>query len=257
MNKHVLTSLVIGLIISLSSCSKNEDPKPNPEPATYAINNSTVSINYDKEHQFVVKLGTGAVNATTFTWTSSDPTIGTISTSGLFKGKKIGTTIIKAEGNGTTLTSQVTISPYSTLFKEPVIDFGASIASIKGKETRKFGEQFEQTLYYEGENTKVRFVAYNFEANKLISAGAFFQNTTAVVEELAKFYSERYTFLGEEENIFLFSAGKYLIGIGQSKELGTFAIYVPNTDSNTLMARASSTQFIQKLKEIKFNKIYK
>ncbi|WP_316823536.1 Ig-like domain-containing protein [Pedobacter gandavensis] len=252
MNRHVLTSLVVGLIISLSSCSKKEDPKP-----TYAINQTSVSINYDKEHQFTVKLGEKTADAAGFTWTSSDPSVGTISGTGLFKGKKIGSTTIKAEGNGTVLTAELTIKPYSTLFKEPIIEFGVSIATIKGKESRKLIEQASNGLLYEGENSKIKQIMYIFENSKLAGAAALFESTKPVVEEVVQFYSERYTYLGEDEDFFVFSDGKYLIGIGEDNTLGVHAIYLPVPATNTLKIGSLSSLFGQKLKEIELKSISK
>lgn len=251
MNKHLLTSLFIGLIISLSGCSKKEVPKP-----TYAIDNSSLSINYDNEHQFIIKLGNGAADAGSFTWTSSDTTVGTINKTGLFKGKKIGKTTVKAEGNGTALISEVTINPYRTMFKEPVTAFGAPIDTIKSKEIRKFDEEIDGTIYFQGENANVQFVGYTFSNNKMTSAGIFFQPNNAVIEELPIFYNERYTYMGKDGDYNVFSGDKYMVGIGQNNN-SIFALYIPASETKTMTTKSLNSRFNEKLQEIKLKNLSK
>lgn len=205
------------------SCSKN-DSKPS-----YAINSASVNLNYDKQHQYVVKLGETAVDAKTLSWSSSDEGVGTVNASGLFKANRIGKTTVKAEINGISLTSEVVVNPYSTLCKEPVLDFGATIAVIKSKETRTFLGGDATLLNFAGENANVRGAMYLFDVTGFKSAMLLIAETNAVIEESAKFLSERYEFLGEDGDVYVFGDKKVLIGVNVHADLGFNFLYIKNT----------------------------
>jgi hypothetical protein len=219
------------------SCSKN-DSKP-----TYAIDVASVNLNYDKSHQFVVKLGNTVVDNRTLTWFSSDETVGTVDASGLFIANRIGKTTVKAEINGNSLTSEVVVNPYSSLCKEPILDFGASITAIKSKETRTLNGENATLLRFAGENAKLRDVRYFFDVTGLKHAMLLITETNAVVEESAKFLSERYDFLGEDDDIYVFGDKNVLIGVSVQPDLGFNFLYLKNTSGVT---GKSAVQMIQK-----------
>jgi len=75
MKKQLLTLLALAMI--LTSCSK-KDPEP-----VYSLDQTALELNYDKEHQFVIKLGSKDIEESEFKWSSSDETVGFVSTSGL------------------------------------------------------------------------------------------------------------------------------------------------------------------------------
>ncbi len=104
--------------------------KDDPTPVT--ISDTQVALKYDQEHQFTLMRGTETVPPSEFSWKSSDEKVGTIDASGKFKGKRIGeTTISGTSSGGESVSSQVTISPYSTLTKEPVLEFGTNRDNIE------------------------------------------------------------------------------------------------------------------------------
>lgn len=241
MKKHLLTLLLPVLI--LLSCSKIDD-----KPATTSIDQNKVSLNYDQTHQFKLTEGSTAIDASKVHWTSSDETVGIINASGLFSAKKVGKTTIKAVANGSTLTSEVTIIPYSELCKEPIVDFGASLTTVKGKETRVLSEQTATALMYNGENPKVDNIFYGFNASGLESSVLLLSSSAAVVKESAKFFAERYEFVGEEEDLVFFADSKTAIGLGYVQDLGFVAIYVENSST---VSFAQSNNRAEKLKAIK------
>ncbi len=241
MKKQLLTFLVAVLLII--SCSKKDD-----KPST-TIDQEKVSLNYDQTHQFKLTAGSTAVDASKVTWTSSDQTVGTINASGLFSAKRIGNTTIKAVANGSTLTSEVSIIPYSELCKEPVLEFGASLATIKSKETRVLIEQTSTALMYNGENSKVENIFYGFNASGLESSVLLLSSSAAVVDESEKFFSERYEFVGETVGLFFFEDSKTTVGLGFVQDLGFVAVYFENSLSAKSFAQGKNTK--EKLKAIK------
>lgn len=243
MKKNLLTLLLLFSTI-LFSCKKDT---PN-----YSINQSTLSLNFDDQHQFVIKEDGENTDASAFKWTSSDPSVGTINASGLFQGVKIGKTTIKAEGNGATLVSEITITPYTTLCKEPYLEFGATAATIKSKETRTLLQELPTSLLYRPENDKVLGLAYGLENGRLETPIFLLGENDVRLKEAITFFAERYTFQGESEDemTIFFGDKKVLIAIGFIDDLGFYAAYFPNS----LSAKASFKDTLKDLGDIKIKR---
>ncbi|NRF40464.1 Ig-like domain-containing protein [Pedobacter foliorum] len=236
MKKQLLALLALAMI--LTSCSK-KDPEPK-----YSLDQTALELNYDKKHQFVIKLGSKDIEESEFKWSLSDETVGFVSASGLFNAYRIGKTTIKAVGANVTLTSVVTIAPYSTLCAEPYIKYGATKSTVKSKETRTLQDETATALYYRGENAKIKNALYGFDNNLLQSMVLVFADTEAVVKESIKFFSERYTYLGIEDDLYLFGNVDTFIGMGYFEKLGFCAIYLENKTGETgnLQAAKSAVQ---------------
>ncbi|WP_214228249.1 Ig-like domain-containing protein [Pedobacter sp. B4-66] len=233
MKKQLLTLLALAMI--LTSCSKKA-----PEPV-YSLDQTALELNYDKEHQFVIKLGSKDIEESEFKWSSSDETVGYVSASGLFNAYRIGKTTIKAIGANVTLTSVINVAPYSTLCAEPYIEYGATKSIVKSKETRTLQDETATALYYRGENAKIKSALYGFDNNLLQSMVLVFSDTEAVVKESIKFFSERYTYLGVEDDLYLFANVDTFIGMGYFDELGFCAIYLENKTGETANLQAAKS----------------
>lgn len=241
MKKQLLTLLVPVLLII--SCSKKDD-----KPST-TLDQDKVSLNYDQTHQFKLNEGSSSVDAAKATWSSSDLSVGTVNAAGLFTARKIGNTTIEAVVNGSTISSEVTVVPYSELCVEPVAEFGITMAAVKSREKRALLEQSSNGLLYKGENAKLLNVIYSFEPSGLESSLLLLSPTNAVVEESAKFFAERYPFSGESDGIFFFENLKTTVGVGYLEELGFVALYFPS--SITIMRTAGAKSSTEKLKALK------
>jgi hypothetical protein len=215
---HVKYSIYTLLLIAvtITSCSKNE-PQANLE--------GNVTLHYDETHQLVLT----NTPTTNVTWKSSDESIGTVDNSGLFTAKKVGTVTITASGSKFKTTADVTITPYSTLCKEPALDLGKSQNAIKLKETRALANQSSDYLYFYGENSKLRYSSYHFIKGQLAASALFLANREDVVKEAVTFFKERYTLLEVDGNTAFFSYNSILtIGLTVDSNLGFIAIYYPN-----------------------------
>jgi len=209
-------------ILLFASCSKDD-----PEPAV-TIDAATVELKYDKEHQFVLTQGTGTVDASTYTWTSSDTLIGKVDKTGKFIARKIGETTVKGTLAGKVVESKVTVTPYITSFKEPYVEFGATTAVVKTKETRKLLSETATILAYQGENAKILNVLYLLETGKLSASALLFEESQSMADDVITFYSERYPRIGAvEENlvVFLNDEANKAIEVGVSEDLGFYAVY--------------------------------
>lgn len=239
MKKNLLALLLVFSTLAFSC--KKDTPK-------YSISHTNLSLNYDDKHQFNIKQGDDNVEASSFIWTSSDPSVGTINANGLFEGLKIGKTTIKAEAEGITLSAEVTIDPYSNLCKEPFVGFGSSKAIVKSKESRILANESAEGLLYQPENSKIQAVGYYFESGGLETAFIVLGNTSALLEEAALFFNERYRFQGIEEDVSVFGNESVLVGITLDDDIGYIAIYIPNTTSGKSSIKASMDSHIRKVK---------
>jgi hypothetical protein len=220
--KKSLTYFLSITLLLFTACSKNSDNKPTTIDAT------TVSMHYDGTHQFSV------TNTSSLSWTSSDATVGTISSSGLFTAKKIGTTTIKGVSGNTSAQSTVTVTPYSTMCQEPYFILGASKATIEGKENRLLYGSSSTGLLFTGENSKLRYAEYVFDNTGLTETALLLANTTDVVNEASIFFKERYTLLGTDGTVIYFTGNNNLvIGLTVDNTLGFVAIYFISTTTPT------------------------
>lgn len=214
--KRQLCLTIIAASLSLFACKKDES-KPKAE-----IDSKEVSVHYDEQHAFTIK----NPGSSSVTWSSTDESVGTVSSSGVFKAKKIGTTTVKAVSSGFSIESKVTVTPYSTLCAEPFWQLSASKATTKSKEKRALISETATGLAYTGENVKVRNVMYIFESDKMTAAALLLSNNSAVVEESAKFLLERYTAIGSSDDYYFFTDGKTVtIAITYEETLGFVALY--------------------------------
>lgn len=177
-----MKKLFIILLVAVSCTKDNSVP--------LKISDVEININYDKTHQYSIKKGDKEVK--NITWEVKDNTIGSISATGLFTARKVGSTYINASYGGSIVQGNVNIIPYSTMLLEPVVKFGSSMSDIKYLEKRKFITSTATGMLFEGDNSKIENVLYLFEKGKLTSIGVIFALTTSVAKESILFYQERY-----------------------------------------------------------------
>ncbi|WP_256004866.1 Ig-like domain-containing protein [Pedobacter deserti] len=233
MKKQLLA--LVTLSILFVACSKKKESTPK-----LMLDLNELSLKFDKEHQFKVTLDGQAVDGATVNWTSSDERTGTIGGTGLFKAKRIGTTTITAKRGEEVLTATVDVTPYSTFFVEPYIDFTASKAVIKTKEKRLLapnGEDADELLFI-GENNKIQNVFYAFENGTLLGAMAVFNTSTLTSDELAKFYLERYAYIGETDDLAYLAFGQTIVAIGEHPNVGFAAVYIQDPERKTASTRS-------------------
>ncbi|SEI42369.1 Ig-like domain (group 2) [Dyadobacter koreensis] len=163
-------------------------------PAT--IDAPSIELNYDNVHQFAIKKGKEDIAPSKFKWTSSNEKVGTVDGNGLFKARKIGQTKIIANGNGQTVESNVTVTPYNTFVVEPILDFSLDLPAIRARETGEVLFAGDYWIYFERDNESLRRVGYFFENGKLANAVLLFNYTLANMAsnaaKFATFYNERY-----------------------------------------------------------------
>ncbi|NBA86509.1 hypothetical protein GVN16_12090 [Emticicia sp. CRIBPO] len=236
--KKILPAMAFGLIIW--ACGDNVTP--------YEINKPELQLYYNQTHQFEVSQANVRQNAANFSWNSSNPAVGTVDASGLFKGKKIGITTITGSSGKSKVSAEVTIKPYITLCKEPVLEFGLTSTAIKSKETRTLVEEDGDGLHFKGENANIRAIIYTMKNGKMDNAAILLKNDNTLIPNATTFLKERYTFVGTAESVSYFSNGKNITPtIGNDKTLGLLILYLNVTKS----ARVSLSDYNDAIKELK------
>lgn len=136
-------------------------------------------------------------------WISENEFVAKVSSTGLVTGGHIGSTRIKAIQGNRTAYSTITINPKYNLFDTPVTDFGASMSSIKSKETHKLYSESDNIIYYTyAEGNHPCLVYYTFKNGKMSGIMAILKESDYAT---AGYYLlERYQPAGTTNGLFVF-----------------------------------------------------
>lgn len=223
-----LLLFVLALTI-LQGCKKSE-PEPVPTVQTEGLD-----IKYDQTKQLEVKLGNEVLDPKSFFWKIDDETVGSIDNLGVFTAQKVGTANISIfNSDGTKVSeSTITVSPYSTLFQEPITSWGTPLQSIIKDEKRKLADRQTYRLQFEGENQQVRAVAYELTLEKTLGFSILqLKDTPETRLEVMTFLKERYQYVHDPDNVsegenFINYERTKLVTLIDEKFLGLSVIYTP------------------------------
>ena len=191
--------LFLLLLAAITACKKSEDaPKIQP----VMLDKTDVQLHYDETYPFKLTQGGTDIDETTYAWVSKDTTVGKVDTKGVFYGNHIGETTVTATSKDgkTKVEAKVTVTPKTTMFKMPVIEFGSSKANVKSKETRVMTKDSASLVVYQPENAKIRQVFYYFENAALKESYVLPGTTTALIQEAGTYLDERFTYLGQDND---------------------------------------------------------
>ncbi len=179
--KKVFLFLLPMLILS---CSEKEQ--------IITLSDTSVTIFYDGTKQLSVNYSSDELKSITYNYTSSDPTIVSVSKTGLVSGVSIGTATVKITSTDGKYSDECafTVSTKSTLYKEPYTVFGSFISSVKSRETRTLYSETTTTLTYTDLNSNVRNVIYLFENERSKSALVMLTQTPNIASEVPTFLLE-------------------------------------------------------------------
>lgn len=195
------------------------------EGEKFSISESKLTLHFEETEQ---------LSATTnVTWSSENEFVAIVNSNGLVEGGHVGkTNIVATSTDGNSAKCEVEIVPVYSTYKEPYLEFGASKATVKSKETRKLYKEQTSSLAYEGENSFVELVLYSFDDNGKLK-GASIALSLACASEVTKFLLERYQPAAVEDGVYLFingNAGDFNMGVALSVESSYLAIvYLPSS----------------------------
>ena len=204
--RHFFWTTLLLLCVLVASCQKETIPSHLTVPV-----GSTTNLN------------------TSGSWKSSRTFIATVTANGLISGKHVGSCTISDNKNRCT----VTVTPTTTLFKDPVTKWGVSQSYVTNQEGNDYESEDNSITYITNDAVSPARV-YLFENGKLNSVGLLINITYAV--DVVDHILERYNNIGERNNAFYFIDGKDL------DEATTLVIYKAYNSSYYLITYADSKQ---------------
>jgi len=125
------------------------------------------------------------------TWTSANEYIATVE-NGVVTAKRVGDVRITSSKGSFT----VTVNPTVTLYREPLLEWGATKSRVKsymsGYELYK---EEDDALYYNGKNNEM-YQCYDFEDSRLNIDMIIVPLASVSSEKMATYLSERYLYMG-------------------------------------------------------------
>lgn len=179
MKKLILLTL---LILPLAFASCGSDDEPNYSNQTLAVG-SVYSI---------PGRSTG--------WTSDNELIASVSTNGV-TAKHVGETNIR---NGSK-SFKVTVTGKYNTFKEPCLQFGASMTQVKNfMSGYTLNKELTDALLYDGK-FPVMYYMYTFKNTRMYLSSAIIKSSSVDTEEMVDFLNERYVFVTKDESKYYFA----------------------------------------------------
>lgn len=229
--KNNLLFLLLTICASFVSCG-GDDNKENAA----SISPTSISMYYDGERQLT---GTNVTS-----WESANDFVASVDEKGLVKGAHVGTTQIIGRNGNSSATCQVEIKAMYNLYDTPILDWGASMSTIKNKEMHELLSTTSTSCFYDySKNGESYLLDYSFKNGSLNSIGIIAK--LSMFLDLGYFLLERYFPISNEPDLFMFANGytkdkmTTIIGLQTTKISGTTASMVTYFQPNWNETKAS------------------
>lgn len=194
--KKTAWMLALALPFAFASCSDSNDDEP------MSLDQTSVSLNYDAETTLHAS-EKGCI------WESSNPFVATVDNNGKITAQHVGDAVITAKKDGKSATCNVTVNATNNNFTMPIINWGNTIAQVKGEMTDIFGTSVELGLEESnslGYTTAGAFpmYIYAFVDGGLDASSLIVTETQDAELDLEGFIAQRYQEYGETEYGFLY-----------------------------------------------------
>ncbi|MCI1786343.1 MAG: Ig-like domain-containing protein [Bacteroidales bacterium] len=192
---QLFLTICVSLLVTtlVLSCTKDDGSK------SIKLNTPTVSLLAGSKSQIVI-----SPNVDGCTFESRNPTIASVSSTGEISGNMVGETSISITNSQKKFNAacNVTVSPQYHMYREPCLNFTASIADVKSYEERKLITESTTSLGYQGENSNIAIVLYAFDNKILKSASVLIPCTSSNTTLLANFIKERYLITADDNTVY-------------------------------------------------------
>lgn len=218
--KKLALMLVMALPFVFASCGDDK------EEVNVTLDQTSVDINFG---------GTATVKASEkgCVWSSSNDFVATVDNNGVIKAEHAGTATITASKDGSTATCEVTVKATNNNFNLPILDWGATMATVKSKVTGLTLAREDATTLVYTTNGEFPIYVYGF-ANDALKA-----STLSVSEEmdddktgldLYGFLAQRYALVSEDETSYTFADANTLTDADMA------VLYTFDADSESVIA---------------------
>lgn len=221
--------LVMMAVVSygLTACGNDDDD----DNGGLSVTPNSVSMHYDETKQLKAD---GATS-----WSSEDEFVATVDAKGLVTGEHVGKTKIIASSGKSRGICDVEITPEYTLYTDPILNWGASMSTIKSEVNKELLSSDEKTLTYKytiGSDPCV--MGYSFENSKLKTVVALFAYSYYL--KAGYYLIERFQPVYSENDQYLFidamkpEKAKTAVLFSTTKSGSTTLVSIIYTDYNTL-----------------------
>lgn len=200
--------------IAFTACGDDDDDEPNVPNQTLKVG-QTYTIPSDG------------------TWTSDNDLIASVSGK-IVKGIRVGEVAIRNGGQS----FKVTVNPTITLFKDPYLNFGANMQTVKNAMSgfEYIGED-DGVLTYIDKTNSVGY-GYSFEASKLKMSMVIANSSIATAKRMGEYLGERYVpVTSKDDYIGMVSPDKKMLVVlmikVQSGKVVYAISYAPASDSKS------------------------
>lgn len=239
MKRYLFFMLALtGIVFTFASCSSSDEQ--NDSVVDFTLSQKNVELFYNGE----AEIGVNGVDARACNLETSDDFIAEASShSGKIRinGNHVGNATITVSYKGENIDLPVVVKPVINYIGTPVIDFGATSASIKKKETSTYNTSYDGRIDYVDQTlTYPVYHRYGFTDGKLVDVlsmidipsltkgyGTFFIQVTNSLRER---YSYLDSYKGKYQTIYLFTfKNKYYIGARAANGNGGWYVYYAKT----------------------------
>lgn len=193
MQKVIFYLAVMLSVCMFSSCNSNDE-------SPFSLQEKEVTLKVGGTQQLKV---TGDVSK----WSSENDFIASVSVNGMVTANHVGETRVMAQGSNGSASCNVIVTPKYTYYVEPLCKEGATREDVKKFEKRKLRSDDSDGLFYEGENSLVSAVAYQFDANGKLKFALLVlphHNSSTLATQLINFLLERYNPVADIDGVYTF-----------------------------------------------------
>jgi hypothetical protein len=186
------TLLILAVIVAAitSGCSKGDDENP-----AIILKTAEKTLSFGDTYQIE------ATSPSPITYTAENDYYAAVSSSGLVTARFVGETNITLTNDKDSKKVTIIVSPKSTLYPTPNVEFGISRSALIAK-LGKPAKETSSGIAYSNYSNVAELVMYVFDANdKLTNTGVAVK--TAYSSELGAFLSERYLLINKENLLFV------------------------------------------------------
>ncbi|MGN0032602.1 MAG: Ig-like domain-containing protein [Candidatus Limimorpha sp.] len=190
----LMTLPLLAAVVLMSSCKKDSASDKN----LITLSQNSVTLYHNDTYQI------DASCKDNIAYSSHNEYVASVSNSGFVTAQYVGETNVSLKSNEDSKTFKVTVAPKSTLYPEPNIEIGESMASVLQKYPN--AEIDDDCLFIDEYSPAAPELYIYFDDNRCVEDYDIWVESKHA-SELSTFIRERYKFLGVEEGIYVFING--------------------------------------------------
>ena len=194
MRTKFLSIALMAFVVLMSSCKKDSASDKN----TITLSQNSVTLYHNDTYQIDARCKDNIA------YSSHNEYVASVSASGFVTAQYVGETNVSLKSNEDSKTFKVTVAPKSTLYPEPNIEIGESMASVLQKFPK--AEIYDDFLFIDEYSNAAPELYIDLDENRCVEDYVIWVESE-YSSELNTFMRERYYYLGVEDGIYVFING--------------------------------------------------